>query len=393
MGSSQSTTVPGGGTEGYHVLRVQENSPGSSAGLQAYFDFIVSIGNTRLNQDNDALKEILKASIDRPVKMMVYNSKSQTVREVEITPSNTWGGQGLLGVSIRFCSFEGANEHVWHVLEVEPNSPAEKAGLQSNCDYIIGADSVLQESEDLFSLIEAHEGKPLKLFVYNLLTDCCREVTITPNSNWGGEGSLGCGIGYGYLHRIPRRPLDEVEFVSKAPPTNPSPAPAPAAMQTVQSQIPSHETHVNNASERMSNLQIGEKRGNETFAQGNKTVDTVLDRGTLLYTAPSNISVSVESITSVGTSSQSSGTFVTPLTLPGMPPITVTATLPSELSLSSLGINFQNPPQPPSFNPQPQYSWQQPYNYQMPVSTYGQPSNSTTTRMQTTSVSVPNSQV
>jgi GRASP55/65 PDZ-like domain len=27
-----------------------------------------------------------------------------------------WGGQGLLGVSIRFCSFEGANENVWHVL-------------------------------------------------------------------------------------------------------------------------------------------------------------------------------------------------------------------------------------------------------------------------------------
>ena len=28
---------------------------------------------------------------------------------------------------------------------------------------------------------------------------------LTPNSDWGGEGSLGCGIGYGYLHRIPER--------------------------------------------------------------------------------------------------------------------------------------------------------------------------------------------
>ena len=34
-------------------------------------------------------------------------------------PSNTWGGQGLLGVSIRFCSFEGAAENVWHVLVSE----------------------------------------------------------------------------------------------------------------------------------------------------------------------------------------------------------------------------------------------------------------------------------
>ena len=32
------------------------------------------------------------------------------------------------------------------------------------------------------------------------------KVSITPNSDWGGDGSLGCGIGYGYLHRIPSIP-------------------------------------------------------------------------------------------------------------------------------------------------------------------------------------------
>ncbi|KAG8238080.1 hypothetical protein J437_LFUL018098 [Ladona fulva] len=58
---------------------------------------------------------------------------------------------------------------------------------------------------DLFSLIEAHEGRALKLYVYNTQEDACREVTITPNGGWGGEGSVGCGIGYGYLHRIPLR--------------------------------------------------------------------------------------------------------------------------------------------------------------------------------------------
>ena len=50
------------------------------------------------------------------------------------------------------------------------------AGLRSFTDYIIGADSVLHESEDLFTLIEAHEGRPLKLYVYNTETDHCREV-------------------------------------------------------------------------------------------------------------------------------------------------------------------------------------------------------------------------
>ncbi|ROT80295.1 hypothetical protein C7M84_000974 [Penaeus vannamei] len=179
---------------------VQENSPGQLAGLEAFFDFIVAIGNTRLDQDNDTLKELLKSSIEKELKMTVYSSKTQTLRTVSITPSNLWGGQGLLGVSIRFCSFEGANENVWHILEVEPNSPADIAGLQAYTDYIIGADSVLHESEDLFSLIEAHEGRPLKLYVYNVDTDACREVTVTPDTQWGG---LGCGIGYGYLHRIP----------------------------------------------------------------------------------------------------------------------------------------------------------------------------------------------
>ncbi|KAI8435006.1 hypothetical protein MSG28_003444 [Choristoneura fumiferana] len=198
MGSSQSTEVPGGGSEGYHVLRVQDGSPGQIAGLEAFFDFIVAIENVRLDQDNDTLKELLKKNVGSMIKMMVYSSKSQSVREIMIQPSSDWGGQGLLGVSIRFCSFEGANENVWHVLEVHPTSPAELAGLRPFSDYIIGADSIMHESEDLFTLIEAHEGRALKLYVYNINDDTCRE-------SWGGEGSLGCGIGYGYLHRIPIR--------------------------------------------------------------------------------------------------------------------------------------------------------------------------------------------
>ncbi|XP_071485546.1 Golgi reassembly-stacking protein 2-like [Diadema antillarum] len=213
MGGANSVEVPGGGTEGYHVLRVQENSPGHKAGLEAFFDFVIAIGNTRLDKDDDTLKRLLQEYEEKPVKMLVYSSKALSVREVTLTPNKRWGGQGLLGVSIRFCSFEGANENVWHVLDVQPNSPASIAGFRTNTDYIIGADSVLLESEDLFSLIESHEGRPLKLYMYNVETDGCREVTITPNRNWGGEGSMGCGIGYGYLHRIPTRSFPEGQQV------------------------------------------------------------------------------------------------------------------------------------------------------------------------------------
>ncbi|XP_054482790.1 Golgi reassembly-stacking protein 1-like [Anoplopoma fimbria] len=222
MGLSQSSEVTEGGTYGYHVHGVQPNSPAQMAGLQPFFDFILALDNKRLNEENDLLKELLKANMERAVKMEVYSTKTTRLREMEVVPSNMWGGQGLLGASVRYCSYQGASENVWHVLDVEASSPAALAELQPHSDYIVGADQVLQDSEDFFSLIEAHEGKPLKLLVYNTITDACREVVVTPNGAWGGEGSLGCGIGYGYLHRIPAH-----TDVSTAKPPTPVPEEEP----------------------------------------------------------------------------------------------------------------------------------------------------------------------
>uniref|UniRef100_A0AAQ4Q7D7 PDZ GRASP-type domain-containing protein n=1 Tax=Gasterosteus aculeatus aculeatus TaxID=481459 RepID=A0AAQ4Q7D7_GASAC len=161
------------------IFQLQEESPARRAGLEPFFDFILSIGNTRLNKESDLLNYLLKANVEKAVKLEVFNSKSQRVRELEVIPSNMWGGQGLLGASVRFCSFEGANEN-----DVEANSPAALAGLIDHDDFIVGADQVLQDSEDFFSLIEANEGKPLKLLVYNTQTDHCREVVVTPNGAW-----------------------------------------------------------------------------------------------------------------------------------------------------------------------------------------------------------------
>ncbi|NWI04415.1 GORS1 protein, partial [Tichodroma muraria] len=203
---------------------VQENSPAQQGGLEPFFDFIIAIGHTRLNKENNMLKDLLKANAEKAVKLEVYNIKTMKIREVEVIPSNMWGGQGLLGASVRFCSFQGASEHVWHVLDVEPSSPAALAGLQPYTDYVVGSDQILQESEDFFSLIESHEGRPLKLMVYNTEADSIREVVVTPNGAWGGEGSLGCGIGYGYLHRIPTQTM-----TSKKKSENKSPSPSPEA--------------------------------------------------------------------------------------------------------------------------------------------------------------------
>ncbi|KAF3843268.1 hypothetical protein F7725_002117 [Dissostichus mawsoni] len=221
MGGSQSVEVPGGGTEGYHVLRVQDNSPGNRAALEPFFDFIISICDTRLNRDNDTLKEMLKMNVERPIKILLYNSKTLAVRETTIIPSNLWGGQGFWESAFASAALKEQMKiktFFVGVQEVEPHSPAALAGLKAYTDYIIGADTNMSESEDLFSVIESHEEKELKLYVYSTDTDNCREVVITPNCDWGGRA--GCGIGYGYLHRIPTLPFGEgktLSFPAKTP--------------------------------------------------------------------------------------------------------------------------------------------------------------------------------
>lgn len=79
---------------------------------------------------------------------------------------------------------------------------------------------VLRGEGDFYNLIEEFENKPLRLFVYNADFDVTREVVIgtcplptkaaltvlsVPNRDWGnGDSLLGCGVGYGLLHRIPK---------------------------------------------------------------------------------------------------------------------------------------------------------------------------------------------
>lgn len=109
-----------------------------------------------------------------------------------------------------------------------PNSPADVAGLLPYSDYVIGSpEGQMRGDSGLSELIEdvraSHPSKemkqppdtrqqflnrPLRLFVYNNEYDVTRMITITPTRNWGGDGALGCILGYGALHRVPA-PLNE----------------------------------------------------------------------------------------------------------------------------------------------------------------------------------------
>lgn len=51
------------------------------------------------------------------------------------------------------------------------------------------ADQVpFKQDEDFLSVLGRHEGKELKLYVYSTDLDNCREVRVTPDRGWGGEG-------------------------------------------------------------------------------------------------------------------------------------------------------------------------------------------------------------
>ncbi|KAJ3081473.1 hypothetical protein HK102_002324, partial [Quaeritorhiza haematococci] len=205
-GGAESTL--GGSTKGYHVLKVIDNSPAEIAGLEPFFDYILAINNIRLDDDTPILVNQLTANVGKNVSLLVYSTKRENVREVVVVPSNIWGKpeEGLLGCSVRFCDWEGAAEHVWHVLEVHPDSPAATAGLRPQEDYIIGTPHrTLRSNDEFYELVEDQLGSPLQLYVYNYEFDTVREVMIVPNREWGGAGSLGCDVGYGYLHRIPAR--------------------------------------------------------------------------------------------------------------------------------------------------------------------------------------------
>jgi hypothetical protein len=93
--------------------------------------------------------------------------------------------------------------------------------------------------------------KEIRLWVYNYNFDVTRVVTIIPDRSWGGEGSLGCGVAHGLLHRIPA-PLNEgpsspgdVLYNSEDSPPPPSQfiTPAERAVAKPTTQRDRHERH------------------------------------------------------------------------------------------------------------------------------------------------------
>ncbi|EIW71584.1 hypothetical protein TREMEDRAFT_27844 [Tremella mesenterica DSM 1558] len=218
MGQGSSSSLPTSLPQyALHCLRVAEGSP--SAGLiEPFFDYLIGVGVEGMEGLSPIeLSQILSRHEGKRISLRVYNAKSQRIREWSKTSLiNSESKPSLLGLSLRVCNPAHALESVYHVLDVLEGSPAEMAGLVPWGDFVLAwSGGPLHSENDFYRLIENHVDKPLRLFVYNSDLDNLREVVLYPTRQWGGDGLIGCGIGYGLLHRIPQ-PLTPPETVFAA---------------------------------------------------------------------------------------------------------------------------------------------------------------------------------
>ncbi|PVI07034.1 hypothetical protein DM02DRAFT_551972, partial [Periconia macrospinosa] len=190
------------GAFGFQVLK----NTNTEVPLEPWFDFIIGInGRTIDNADPNLFATEVHNCAGTTISLGVFSGKGQKIRELYLPiPAE----KPTLGVSLQWTPL-AVVEDVWHILDVIPNSPADVAGLLPYGDYVIGSPEGLVRGESgLSEIIEAYLNRPLRLFVYNHEYNVTRPVTLTPSRNWGGEGALGCVLGFGALHRIPA-PLEE----------------------------------------------------------------------------------------------------------------------------------------------------------------------------------------
>jgi hypothetical protein len=87
--------------------------------------------------------------------------------ELSLTPSRQWPGKGLLGVTIRFDSYEHAEDQLLHVLDVVRRSPADVAGLRPETDYLLGTpERVFRGPDDLHDEMLDAQDDAFQCYVY-----------------------------------------------------------------------------------------------------------------------------------------------------------------------------------------------------------------------------------
>ena len=196
---------------GYHVLRVKQGSPAANAGLISYFDYILGVGSQEVLTEasqSTVLATSAKASLGSELKLLCYNSLSDSVRVTSITPSSEWGDQngGILGCSVRFVECSKVKELFWRVERISrEDSPAALAGLKVGEWIVCSLDKVLVEERDFDYLVAKNPGAKLNFVIYNAESKSCREVAVQVGRNEWNNGYLGCEVSFGAISTVMRQ--------------------------------------------------------------------------------------------------------------------------------------------------------------------------------------------
>ncbi|XXQ35075.1 PDZ GRASP-type domain-containing protein [Plasmodiophora brassicae] len=188
---------------GWRITEIRPGSPSASSDLIPFFDFIIGAGDVVFTNDEKDMFRVIQDHIGKPLDFRVWNSMTQSVRECSITPS-TWSGDGVLGLVIKYddLDFDSTPPSI-HVLDIFPNSPSSKAGLQAFDDYLLGTPEVVFVGLEEFDDVILNAPPPIRIFVYNRRSCTIRTIDLAPDCKWGGPGSIGCDVACGILHRIP----------------------------------------------------------------------------------------------------------------------------------------------------------------------------------------------
>lgn len=178
---------------GYRVLQVTPGSPSDKAGLTPFLDFIVEMNGTPLAQSEMPFQELIQINKECNLKLGVYSLLTASTREITAEAKEDWGGQGLLGLVLRYEDAVAAADKVFHVTQVLADSPSYNAGLRAG-DYILGSmEYNLTSTDEIAALAEAKGNA--KLVIYKATTKTVEEVVI--------QGSqLGCELAQGVLHSL-----------------------------------------------------------------------------------------------------------------------------------------------------------------------------------------------
>lgn len=187
MGASESLA-------GYRVIEVSENSPASEAGLKNYLDFIIAANGLKLVPNNTFQNIICKSKGCR-VFLRVFNVLTQAMRDVVVVPREDWGGDGLMGATIRWEDCIVGD--VLRIVSVVPGSKAEAAGLVPYKEYVMGTQEETVASIDRLAML-MRKSHSIVLFVYNSDTQNVRKVCLETSGD-----SVGLEVAQGMFHGWP----------------------------------------------------------------------------------------------------------------------------------------------------------------------------------------------